>query len=454
MKVILQLTLSAIFIVATSCADFIEIDSPRTELVASTVFENDATANAAMLSIYYELKRDGFASGSISSISFVCSLSADEQMNFSVEQFQQFNDNELSPDNSFVSSLWSPMYNIIYQANAMLEGLANSANVSDGLKAQLEGEAKFLRSFCYFYLVNLFGDVPLVVTTDYRRNAAMSRTPSETVYQQIINDLKDAQELLPDDYTAFNGERVRANRFAASALLARVYLFLGDWQSAEIHATSVIENVSMYQLADDLNEVFYRNSSEAILQWWSETRPRDRATFRIIIAPPIYGALRPELVSSFEAGDLRRINWISETDGYYDARKYKTTTSNPPTEYTTILRLAEQYLIRAEARVHLGNLAGAAEDIDVVRSRAGLDGTAANDEESLLATIAEERRHEFFTEWGHRWLDLKRTGRADAVLSSVKGENWQAHDVLYPIPAAQILNSSGMRDGQNPGYDN
>jgi hypothetical protein len=114
------------------------------------------------------------------------------------------------------------------------------------------------------------------------------------------------------------------------------------------------------------------------------------------------------------------------------------------------LRLAEQYLIRGEARAHQNNVQGAQEDLNIIRSRAGLGATTANDESSLLAVIETERQVELFAEWGHRWFDLKRTGRADAVLSLEKAPNWQSTDRLYPIPFEEIKINPSLT--QNPGY--
>jgi starch-binding outer membrane protein, SusD/RagB family len=117
-----------------------------------------------------------------------------------------------------------------------------------------------------------------------------------------------------------------------------------------------------------------------------------------------------------------------------------------------VLRLAEQYLIRAEANLKLGDLAGAASDINTIRSRAGLGNTPASTETDLLHAIAQERRIELFTEWGHRWLDLRRYGIVDAVLGPLKGASWNTTDQLYPIPLTQIQNDPAMSHAQNPGY--
>src|SRR5690606_16340716 len=89
-----------------------------------------------------------------------------------------------------INSSWSRMYNFIFVANSAIEGLNEATALTPAVKQQLMGEAKFVRAFCYFYLINLYGDVPLVVTTDYRVNAILPRASEMMVYEQIISDLK------------------------------------------------------------------------------------------------------------------------------------------------------------------------------------------------------------------------------------------------------------------------
>lgn len=438
----------------TSCEDFIRIDPPRTDLIKSTVFATDATANAAMIDIYFELSRTGFASGNSSSISYIGTYSSDEQLNYSIGTLQEFNENELTASNVFVRSLWTEMYKTIFKANSLIEGVTKSRTISSSSRNQLVGEGKFIRAFCYFYLVNLWGDVPLVTSTDYRLNSNISRTPSEDVYFQIISDLQDAQELLPDGYLHANNERVRVNKSAASALMARTYLCINDWAKAESEATKVIES-SMYKLPANLNEVFVANSQEAIWQFHTTFRPAEWATFLVTPSGPHAGVLRDEFVNNFEEGDQRFTVWVrSITDNsgsfFYFPGKYTSITLGG--EFSTLLRLSEQYLIRAEARAHQNNIDGAQSDLNRIRHRAGLVGTGASDMTSLLLAIERERVVELFTEQGLRWIDLKRTNRADDVLAPIKSSTWQSTDVLYPIPEYELLNNQALRNAQNPGY--
>src|SRR5690606_1485197 len=126
-------------------------------------------------------------------------------------------------------------------------------SVTPNLRSTLMGEALFLRAFCHLYLTQLFGDVPLVRTSDYRRNVRVSRTPQTEVYESIIDDLSAAKQLLPDEYPS--DDRVRANKGAATALLARVYLYSGDFFNGETEASAIIAMTDRYELHVDLTAV-------------------------------------------------------------------------------------------------------------------------------------------------------------------------------------------------------
>jgi hypothetical protein len=231
-----------------------------------------------------------------------------------------------------------------------------------------------------------------------------------------------------------------------------------DWVKAEELSTQVI-NSTTYSLVGDLNGVFLKNSQEAIWQL-QPVNPvyntwEGSATITSATANPTY-LLTSHLYNSFESGDNRKTAWVgSKVIGgqpYFFPLKYKIQGGNsgPVTEYYMILRLAEQYLIRAEARARQNNIAGAQADLNKIRNRAGLSNTAASDLTSMLSAVESERRIELMVEWGHRWFDLKRTNRATAVLSVIKGATWSANDTLWPIPTPQINLNPKLT--QNPGY--
>ncbi|HTF30055.1 MAG TPA: RagB/SusD family nutrient uptake outer membrane protein, partial [Flavitalea sp.] len=316
-----------IFMVMFSCDDFVLIDPPRTDLTRQTVFTGNETADAAVADIYFQIGNDGFAGGSINSITLMTALSADELVNAISwdNNYQQVNDNAIIPANSLITFLWEDIYSCIYKCNAVLEGLDASDKVSQPAKQQLIGEAKFLRAFSHFYLVNLFGDVPLVLSTDYEINQNILRNSSANVYDQIVADLLDAQNSLPDDFSFSSGEKIRVNRVVATAFLARVYLYMQEWSNAEEQASKVIGDLR-YSLKTNLNEVFLKNSSEAIFQFHPRFGyPGDLSTFIE------YGfRLDQDLIDSFEAGDLRNSQWNLNGTSY----KYNSPTRN--SEYSTV----------------------------------------------------------------------------------------------------------------------
>lgn len=456
----------------SSCKKLVTVNAPANSVNTGNVFSNDATAIAAVTNIYAAISASSLPGGGVTSLSLFPGLSADELSLYSGATNNAVNyyySNSLSSSNLNNPDFWTASYKIIFDANAAIEGLSASTGLAPAVKQQLSGETKFIRAFCYFYLVNLYGDVPLALSTDYTINASLSRTPRSKVYQQIMADLGEAEKQLSTTY--LNGtllgptpERTRPTKWAASALLARVYLFTGDYTDAETEASSVLNNSSLFRMPS-LNNVFLKNSNEAIWQLQPVNAGWNTEDARVFILPasgpnstsyPVY--LSPELLASFETGDQRRVNWIDSVNVngslYYYPFKYKSATyNNPVTEYETALRLSEQYLIRAEARVQQNLITGAQADLDTVRSRAGLPYTTANDKTSLLSAILHERQVELFTEWGHRWLDLKRTGNVDAVMSGVtprKRGSWKTEWQWYPISRSELQLNHNL--AQNAGY--
>jgi len=442
----------------SSCKKFVQTDLPKTQLTQATVFTGDALVNGALNGIYSNMESySSYGGGDVTSLTYLGGESSDDFLSASTND--AFYSNTILPNDYHVLTFWSTPYQDIYRANAILEGLLTAKGVSTAMLKQAEGEAKFVRAFSYFYLVNMFGDVPLITVTDYKQNAAVVRTPQAQVYKQIVTDLLDAQSLLGTTYATGNGERVRPNKWVATALLARVYLYTGDWANAETQATAVIGN-SLYKLSP-IAGAFLKNSTETI---WAFGRTSGNTNEAYVFgatpgASPFLLSLQPSSVARFDPADQRLAKWILTTQDftgttYYYPYKYQNQRLTPVTEYSIVLRLGEQYLIRAEARTQQGTLTGAgsaAADIDTIRARAGLPGITATTKGELLLAVENERYFELFSEWAHRWFDLKRTGRATALLSPLK-PGWQSFKQLYPIPQSQIDNDPAMAGQQNPGY--
>ena len=328
------------------------------------------------------------------------------------------------------------------------------------LRGQLQGEALFIRGFTYFYLVNLYGDVPLITSPNYSENAVSDRTNSEEVWKLIFEDLETSLNLLPESYR--NNERTNLTKYAALTMLARASLYREDWKGVENYSTQVIES-NRYDLLEDHNDVFLANSNEAIWQISplgnGQQSSQTNEGGLLIIDPVLYfvavARLNEDFYETFEKNDLRRQKWIgyNEAINVYFPYKYKVWTSNdlPPLEYSMVLRYAELYLMRAEAQTHLGNYTEALQDLNVIRERSELPSLSTEDvvnQTEILNFIMEERRNEFFAEWGHRWFDMRRTNRLEEVFG--ERQTWQATDALYPIPNEERRKNLNLT--QNPGY--
>lgn len=463
-----------------SCKKFIDVPSPITSVTGQNVFNSNTTAAAVLTGVYTDMSSSDFNSGGYESTSFFLGMAADELVLYSKVSnptYTGYYSNALTSlnVNSGATDFWNKIYPTVYIINAAIEGLTASTSLTPDAKEQLLGEAKFLRAFSYFYLANLYGDVPLVLSSDYSVNSVLSRSSKADVYKQIIIDLKDSQNLLKSYYvdaTSLNStnKRVRPNKWAATALLARAYLYTEDWTDAEKQSTEVINNTEQYSM-EDLNNVFLDGSKEAIWQLQPVNvgqNTQDARTFVLSGGPndalnPVY--LSNFLLDNFENGDKRKSNWTGsfiDTNSvphkeYFYAYKYKVASLNAPvTEYLMVMRLAEQYLIRAEARAQLGKISESASDLNVIRNRAGLSNTIASSKSDLLPEIQHERQVEFFTEWGHRWLDLKRTNTVNNVMENVtpqKGGTWNQNWALFPIPLSEILTNPSLKGHQNPGYN-
>jgi hypothetical protein len=438
-----------------SCDSFVEVDLPASQLTAKTVFEDAGTASAAMAGLYAKMRDGGILTGNSSGASCSLGLYADEFDYYYQYSVGNFYTNSLFPGDSGVNDIWNKSYNQIYSANAVLEGLNNSTAIAEADKNQLQGEALFIRALLHFYLFNLYGDIPYITQTDYLLNSKVSRMPANKIYSLIIMDLNKAVELLSEDYVS--AERILPNRSTANALLARVYLYMGLYPEASNAASAVINN-PLYIWETDLDKIFLKESSTTIWQFMPNTADSNTAEGSLYIftagPPPVVG-LKPDFVNSFEAGDQRKTHWTTEvTDGvstWYHASKYKQASTTPSSvEYSIVFRLAEQYLIRAEARAYQGDLIGAKEDLNLIRTTAGLAQTTAVTAEEIIADVQKQRRFELFTEFGQRFFDLKRAGKLDEALS-VSKTGWNTTDALWPLPALE-LNSNPNLNPQNPGY--
>lgn len=456
-KRILKLAAVLMLVAPTSCKKFLEVKVSPEIVDASMVFESDVTTLSAINGVYTRMRNlanDLTSNGA----SLFGGLLSDELYNTaSNANYDPFATNSLLNSNETVStSLWRNTYRNIYNINAIIEGISESRQLTPTSKIRFTAEARFLRAWHYFYLLNFFGDVPLILETNYQQNAVMPRTGKDSVYLQIIDDLKFAKDNLPTVYPSTG--KARPNKWAAGLLLSRAYLYIGEWQLAVSESAAVIESKA-YMLKTDLATVFLAGSEETVLSL-AAPNEGNNSTFGVLFIPtsttarPVL-ALRPSLVSQFASNDRRAVEWIkANINGgirYAYPFKYRQrTVTTPIVEQNVLLRYAEAFLIRAEALANLDEVDAGKKDLDMIKNRAGLPGSMATVKSALLTEILQERRLELFSEWGHRWFDLKRSGTVDLVLSAEKGNLWQATDQLLPIPLLDLTYNIHL--AQNPGY--
>jgi len=456
--------------VLAGCNKYLDTPLPAGTISQENAYNTDNSVSAVVTGNFLKLVGSGISTGGLS---YSTGLYVDELLDLNTGHPNPYYSNAIQAGDA---GQWTDAYANLYYVNSALEGIrGTSAQLY--YKNQWLGETYFLRGVLYFHLTNLYGDVPLALTSDYTINNKLSRTPQSQVYNQVVSDLQQAKDLLNSGYTdgygAATSHRVRPNRYAAMAMLAKTYLYMQKWDSAAAMADSVIGNAS-YSLEAPA-QVFGTSSKETI---WSLAMPSnvseaEQYNYYIhgmpspIVSPnttatySVYASLNTAVVNAFEAGDLRLSNWVREVPvtgvtpavTYYFPAKYTAPAASDENEI--MLRLAEVYLIRAEARVQLSDITGAQSDLNMVRNRAGLGNTTATDATGLLDAILRERRVELFTEGASRFFDLKRTGTIDAVMTAfaptkIRVATWSHFMQLFPIPLNDLIQDPNITP--NPGY--
>lgn len=433
-----------------SCEKYVDINTPPNAIGSGNAFADSSTATGVVMGIYSGIA-SGFESVVLSSIRYGA-MSSDEGYYLTNTSFDNFKNNTLAAGGE-TTGHYGNLFRRIGRANFAIEGLIAAPSLSATLKNQLLGEARFWRAWCYFQLVNYFGKVPLVTTTDALRTSQLPRSEVADVYRQIIADLTEAKQLLSPVYPS--GERARINRYVTSAFLARVYLYQSNWAGAEAEATEVI-NSGVYSLVTDLDKVFLMNSNETI---WQISLAGTSTPATIMGSEFLPSATTPRFVlydtlaNTFEANDQRKVSWTRSMTyagkEYWYPYKYKLSTATAGNEYPVMIRLAEMYLTRAEARANQGKVEDGVKDINEVRQRAQiLPLLLTTTKEQLLAAVEHEKWVELFTE-ADRWFNLKRLNRATTVLSLIKPA-WKPFQQLYPLPTQDLNANPNLED--NPEY--
>ncbi|MEO5590746.1 MAG: RagB/SusD family nutrient uptake outer membrane protein [Gemmatimonadaceae bacterium] len=476
--------------VLQGCSDLLT-ESPKDILTIENFYQTDADARAAVAATYRPLSDLGLFGTAMKSALI---MAADDarvgplEVNASIIAVSTLAFNPAIPRVSFQP--WDAWYDIITKSNLIIETFPGKSTMSEAVRSQVVGEAKFLRALSYFYLVRLWGDVPLV-TTAADQVGKPSRTPAADVFAQIIRDATEAEAALPASWGA--SDKGRAPKGAAQTLLSDVYLWRSsamqknEWQQATDAAQRVIAS-GVYKLEPNYLNAFNpgsQNRGEEIFaaQGTASTNGPEIRTADMFYPQEMgangtggFAAVVPlpwSVDSSYAVGDYRKdvtyftsgktITGQTVTFAPHVFKYRPTAHPGPQDTNWPIYRYAEVLLFNAEALNELGRTTEAVTFLNQVRARArngtGTENRAqpanysgALTQSAVRDAIIEERRIETVFE-GDRWFDLIRRGPAyflNAMKRDPHATDVSATDMLWPIPQRAIDANSNLT--QNPGY--
>ncbi|MCB0521249.1 MAG: RagB/SusD family nutrient uptake outer membrane protein [Lewinellaceae bacterium] len=433
---------AGILLILSACKEKLDID-PQQAINSDELITDIASAKIAMNGLYSRLQ-DFYGSTSL----IIVDLASD--ISDHIGPFPRWRDvdqNNTLPDGA-TADMWAEMYRTIYSANLIIQLLSEADDPSlEADKDRMIGEARFIRALNYFYLANLFGEVPLITKPlDKLEEVNVPKVPASEVFAAILQDLQAAESSVPA-----SSDRKRVSKAAVNALLSKVYLTLQNWEMASAKATLAIEDAAgAYKLETNYADLFNLNiSSEAILQLPFSATDQNVLAYHYWEKPGGRHEVAPsqEYVDSFSPDDLRAGASFGEANdgtGSFFTKKYKDFGTGSDHPY--VLRLVDVILVKAEAEAELGKYDLASTLINQVRTRAGLPDVML-DASNYKDLILEERKLELAFEGGNRWLDMLRTGLAEQFVVA-KGR--EACKALFPIPRSEIDANSAIV--QNPCY--
>ena len=460
----------------SSCSDFLE-QNPQTDLSENDFYKTADDILSAVNGAYSSLQ-EGDIYGNWYVFGEIPSDKTRNQLSGSVTTQNEFDQFYIDTQNSMIANFWKAAYKVINRTNTIL-GRIDGIEINTELANRYKLECKFIRALMYFNLVRVYGDVPLVLKEiSISESYDILREPKENVYNQIIADLKEAQDLPVSYSTAEDG---RATQGAAKALLANVYMTLHKYAEAETILAEII-NSGRYSLLENtpgsLNIDGYKNvfspvnhnSKEGIFEiqflkggygegsnYANNFAPENSGT-NVVAVGGTGGNNIPEMdiYNAYEEGDLRRD--FSMSLGYYDNRKNNEWVesryvckfmdvpyqNNDASNNYPVIRYADVILMYAEALNQNGKTAEACKYLNMTRRRGfGYQTTETSpvdlqttDKAQFALMVEQERRVELAFE-NHRWFDLIRTGRAVEVMRS-KGFSLNETNLICPIPQKQI----------------
>ncbi|WP_316751130.1 RagB/SusD family nutrient uptake outer membrane protein [Pedobacter gandavensis] len=445
-----------LLLLVASCKDLLD-PKPLLYVAEENSIVNKKSADAALIGTYSALGQNSYQGNTFR---YIVNL-ADDNLRWvgNSPSNREFDVHDVFATNTSISALWGALYSTINSSNNIIESVpkVNDQTFQQADRNAAIGEAYFIRALAYFDLVRLWGNAPIITTSTRNPNSADgigNSTPAQ-LYKQVGEDLEAAQNLLPASPAVLN--RNRASIYAVYALKSRLFLYLGQWQQALDYADLVIKESVKFSLVPSYSAFFNaKNTTESIFEidytinnknswagnWFAsnltggtrEFLPTDE--FIALVRGP-YGGDRKSL--------LLDINTPPKGIITYGNMNFKISTGE---NQVYALRIAELYLIRAEAKAELNRIPEAVEDIRIIRLRAKAkddDLNGLSDKNEVIAKVLQERRLELAYE-SQRWFDLIRRGLALKVLGIS-----DVNKLLYPIPKQELLVDPALK--QNPGYN-
>ncbi len=443
MKNIIYITFLAV-IIASGC-EVLE-QQPETSVTPNVAFVDAKGARAALVGLYSRLQPEDYY-GAYFQYTSDNYADVGAYLGFFVG-YNEVDMKNIPSSNFNVEYVWLGIYEAINTANEIIDGVptVEDENFAQDERDQIIAEARAIRALAYLDLLTHWGEhwdesslngLPLVTQStgsDFANVEFIERSSVSATYDLIIGDLNQAAAVIAD-----SDDRSKASLGLVWGLLARTYIHKKEYTNAINAATAVIDNPN-YELQASYGDIFSTElTTESIFELvYNSLDPSNLALYTIRrdeVRPD------PALIASFEEGDSRR-NLIQEVDGFVGERFVKAEDFANDENPAYIMRIAELYLIRAEARFLSGDSNGALEDLNAVRTRAGL--TPHADDSDFINKLLDEIRWEFFGE-GHRFRSLVRLDKAEEVLGI------EPFRRVYPIPFRE-LNIQGNVLTQNPGY--
>lgn len=444
MKKIQYILLTALSLSTVSCSDFLD-QKPDNYISDAAVIKTLSSAKAALNGAYHDLASTSYYGGVYFDAGV--NLAADNvTWTGSLNYYYDFDTHQYSAENQLLSYAWYAIYATVNQTNQVIDKVTVLNDGSESERRRIIAEATVIRSLAFFDLARTWGNIPVVkqATSSPTQFDGVKQTKAKDVYRLVVDDVlaiyNDLSEL---------SDRVHVTRSAADAFLARVYLYLEQWDKAEQYASKVIDNgnytlgtirdlIDNKETAESIWELAYSSSftNQQSTYWRSpdqggrhEWGPSKELVQ--LLADPTVGGDRKAFYQDFSS---------AQVPDYFVGTLYHRSTLD---DDVIIFRLAEQYLIRAEARANQQNVSGALSDLNIIRRRANVSEIVdVASTQELLNLIADERRVELALE-PHRWFDLIRTGKAESVLGI------KTYQTLFPIPYNDIQADKDLVQNDN-----